>query len=101
MVAAGIVAEPCRPNGHCPPAARRRIRFHAVANPEVIAATFLLPSTSAQPLVVELPHHALRLVVVNNGSVGLLDDSWDAAGVYVLLGHGSRADEYNAYVGKA
>jgi hypothetical protein len=67
----------------------------------VVAATFLLPASSAEPLVVELPHHALRLVVVNNGSVSLLDDSWDAGGVYVLLGAAEQRERYSAYVGKA
>lgn len=68
---------------------------------DVIAATFLLPSSSAAPLVVELPHHALRLVVVTNVSVSLLDDSWDTSGIYILLGPGSDASDYTAYVGKA
>jgi len=68
---------------------------------QVVAATFLLPASSAEPLVIELPHHALRLVVVNNGSVGLLDDSWDAGGIYVLLGPADERDRYSAYVGKA
>jgi hypothetical protein len=68
---------------------------------QVVAATFLLPASSAQPLVIELPHHALRLVVVNNGSVSLLDESWDAGGIYVLLGPGEQREHYSAYVGKA
>lgn len=68
---------------------------------QVVAATFLLPTSSAAPLVIELPHHALRLVVVNNGSVDLLDDSWDAGGTYVLLGPAQERDRYSAYVGKA
>ena len=68
---------------------------------QVVAATFLLPASSAEPLVIELPHHALRLVVVNNSSVGLLDNSWDAGGIYVLLGPAEERDRYSAYVGKA
>jgi hypothetical protein len=68
---------------------------------QVVAATFLLPGSSAQPLVIELPHHALRLVVVNNGSVSLLDESWGAGGIYVLLGAGEQREHYSAYVGKA
>lgn len=68
---------------------------------QVVAATFLLPASSAEPLVIELPHHALRLVVVTNGSVGLLDESWSAGGVYILLGPGVERERYSAYVGKA
>jgi hypothetical protein len=72
-----------------------------MSSEQVVAATFLLPASSAEPLIIELPHHALRLVVVNNGSVGLLDDSWDAGGVYILLGSAEQRDHYSAYVGKA
>jgi len=67
---------------------------------DVIAATFLLPTSSAAPMVIELPHHALRVVAVSKESVNLLDETWDTSGIYVLLGV-AGPESFTAYVGKA
>ena len=50
---------------------------------------------------IELRHQALRMVVVDKGSIGLLDEFWVTRGVYFLLGHGTDPERYTAYVGKA
>jgi hypothetical protein len=66
----------------------------------VTPASFLMPASSAEPIVVHIRSEALSLAVVNRESVGNLDPSWDAIGVYVLLWPIEADGRYTAYVGK-
>lgn len=47
--------------------------------------TVLVPAAARRPIVMYEPGGALRLAVVEQGGASALDDSWDSAGVYVLL----------------
>jgi hypothetical protein len=66
----------------------------------ITPATFLMPSSSAEPLEVRLKDPALRMAVVRREVVAALDPSWEARGVYVLLGPDGDPGSYTAYVGK-
>lgn len=59
-----------------------------------------MPSSSADPIVIHVRSEALSMAVVNRESVGNLDPSWDAIGVYVLLWPIATDGTYTAYVGK-
>src|SRR5664280_1396157 len=47
--------------------------------------TVLVPASAPRPIVMYDPQGALRLAVVEHDSASALGDSWDSAGVYVLL----------------
>jgi len=47
--------------------------------------TVLVPASLRRPIVMYDPQGALRLAVVEQDCAFALDDSWDSAGVYVLL----------------
>ena len=47
--------------------------------------TVLVPASARRPIVMYDPQGALRLAVVEQDRASALDDSWDSAGVYVLL----------------
>jgi hypothetical protein len=47
--------------------------------------TVLVPGSGRRPIVIYDPQGALRLAVVEQDGTSALDDSWDSAGVYVLL----------------
>jgi len=47
--------------------------------------TVLVPASARRPIVMYDPQGALRLAVVEQDCASALDDSWDSAGVYVLL----------------
>lgn len=66
-----------------------------------IPITFLVPSSSGEPIEIEMPHQALKMVVAARDAIGLLDESWNARGVYFLFGRGEGDKDYSVYVGKA
>jgi hypothetical protein len=63
-------------------------------------ANFLMPASSAEPLVIHVRSEALTMAVVNREGISNLDAAWDQIGVYVLLWPIADADSYTAYVGK-
>ena len=63
--------------------------------------TFYVATSSREPIEVRVAHSGLRMILVNRESVGLLDHSWGARGVYFLLGPSVEGpDLYRAYVGE-
>lgn len=63
--------------------------------------TFLVPASSAEPVVLDVVHSGLRMVLVNRESIHLLADEWKVLGIYFLLGPSeSDPDRYRAYVGE-
>ncbi len=65
--------------------------------------TVLVPASTGRPIVLYDPRGALRLAVVEQGSTASLDDSWDSAGVYILLWPPNTAVDQppTVYVGQA
>ena len=64
--------------------------------------TVLVPASARRPIVMYDPQGALRLGVVEQGCTSALDDSWDSAGVYVLLWPVDEAERQpKVYVGQA
>jgi hypothetical protein len=63
-------------------------------------ANFLMPASSAEPLVIHVRSEALTMAVVNREGIPRLDAAWDQIGVYVLLWPIAADGSYTAYVGK-
>ena len=65
--------------------------------------TVLVPGSARRPIVIYDPQGALRLAVVEQDCATALDESWDSAGVYVLLWPPvEEADQLpRVYVGQA
>jgi hypothetical protein len=64
--------------------------------------TFLVPSSTSEPMVIDLQDQPLRMVVVDKEAVGRLDKEWDAPGLYFLFGeHSEGLPRYTAYAGKS
>lgn len=73
-----------------------------MADSSLIPLTFLVPSSTREPMVIELQDQPLRMVVVDKESVSQLDKEWDASGLYFLFGeHSEGLPRYTAYVGKS
>ncbi len=68
---------------------------------DVLPVTALLASEPGQPVIVFDGNAALRMAIVDRGSVLALDDVWDAPGVYLLLDPVAPDGSYGLYVGKA
>lgn len=66
----------------------------------VTPASFLMPASSAEPVVIHIRTEALTLAVVSREALPHLDESWDAIGVYILLWPIAADGSYTAYVGK-
>lgn len=66
-----------------------------------LTVTMLLPPEPGVPVVVFDGNAALRMAIVDRQSVGALDESWEAPGVYLLLDPVQADGAYRAYVGKA
>jgi Restriction Enzyme Adenine Methylase Associated len=63
--------------------------------------TFYVPSSAGEPMEMNVAHSGLRMVLVSRESVGLLDASWKALGIYFLLGPSpDDPDRFRAYVGE-
>lgn len=61
---------------------------------------FSVPDEPREPMIAHLRYDALRLAYIRREALGALDESWNAYGVYVLLGCADSAG-YRAYVGQA
>jgi hypothetical protein len=70
---------------------------------DALPLTVLVPASGRAPIVMYDPQGALRLAVVERGGVSALDDSWDSAGVYVLLWppHDDADRQPQVYIGQA
>jgi hypothetical protein len=66
----------------------------------VTPASFLMPASSAEPVVIHVRSEALTMAVVSRAALPHLDESWDAIGIYVLLWPVAADGTYTAYVGK-
>lgn len=66
-----------------------------------LTVTVLLPPEPGVPVVVFDGNAALRMAIVDRQSVGALDESWEASGVYLLLDPVEPDGAYRAYVGRA
>ena len=71
-----------------------------VSDSSIKLVTFYVPGSSTEPVEIDVAHSGLQMVLVNRGSIGLLDASWNVLGVYFLLGASDNADHYSAYVGE-
>ena len=78
---------------------RRRLQ---PAGAKITPALFLLSSTPERPVEITIEGDALRLLLVEREALRALDEDWDAAGVYLLIGKptGDGA-ALSVYVGKA
>jgi hypothetical protein len=73
-----------------------------VKGAKVTPALFLLSSTPEYPTEITIEGDALRLALVEREAVKVLDESWDAVGVYLLIGPPPATDSsLSVYVGKA
>jgi hypothetical protein len=69
---------------------------------KITPALFLLSSTPERPIEVTLEGDALRLLLVEREALSRLDETWDAVGIYLLIGKPqSEGVALSAYVGKA
>jgi hypothetical protein len=63
---------------------------------------FLLSSSPDEPVDITIEGDSLRILLLEREAAKLLDSSWDAVGVYLLIGTASTYDaELSVYVGKA
>jgi len=63
--------------------------------------TFLVPASSSEPVILDVAHSGLRMVLVNRESIHMLGDEWKVLGIYFLLGPSEDDPErYRAYVGE-
>lgn len=68
---------------------------------DALPVTALLASEPGVPVEVFDGNAALRMAIVDRQSVGALDESWEAPGIYLLLDPVALDGYYGAYVGKA
>lgn len=69
---------------------------------EITPALFLLSSTPAHPVEITIEGDALRLLLLEREALDSLDESWDMAGIYLLIGNPtSEGAKLSIYVGKA
>lgn len=74
----------------------------APAHARITPALFLLSSAPERPTEITIEGDALRLQLVEREALGALDESWDSAGIYLLLGKPSTDQTVlTVYVGKA
>lgn len=67
---------------------------------DALPVTALIAASAEQPIIIFDGNAALCMAVVDRMSAGQLDESWECAGVYLLLDR--HSDEgYSAYVGRA
>lgn len=69
---------------------------------KITPALFLLASAPEQPTEITVEGDALSMLLVEREAVRSLDESWDAVGIYLLIG-GALSDDsaLSVYVGKA
>lgn len=74
----------------------------ATTGAKITPALMLLSSTPERPIEITIEGDALRLLLLEREALKALDDSWDAVGVYLLIGKpwGDGAT-LSVYVGKA
>jgi hypothetical protein len=73
-----------------------------IASAKLTPAMFLLSSTPEHPTDITIEGDALKLTLVERDAVKALDESWDAVGVYLLVGFPAGTDSaLSVYVGKA
>jgi hypothetical protein len=69
---------------------------------KITPALFLLSSTPEHPVEITIEGDALRLLLVEREAVKSLDETWDAVGMYLLIGRAaSEGAAQCVYVGKA
>jgi len=69
---------------------------------KITPALFLLSSTPERPTQITIEGDALRLLLVEREALKALDESWDAVGIYLLIGKAqSEGTVLSIYVGKA
>jgi hypothetical protein len=74
----------------------------AKPGPRITPALFLLPSSPERPIEITIEGDALRLALAEREALKALDDTWDATGVYFLVGKPqSSVAALSVYVGKA
>src|SRR5579884_1442495 len=72
------------------------------AGAKITPALFLLSSTPAHPIEIAIEGDALRLLLLEREAFNALDESWDAVGIYLLIGKAtSEGAKLSVYVGKA
>lgn len=63
--------------------------------------TFYVPSTTDEPIDLNVAHSGLRMVLVNRHAIRRLADDWKVLGVYFLLGPDPESsDRFLAYIGE-
>jgi hypothetical protein len=72
---------------------------HLMSQP-IQLVRFKVPSSSAEPMEVDVAHSGLRMVLVYRDSINLLSEGWKCPGVYFLLGPSDDPDLFRAYVGE-
>jgi hypothetical protein len=71
----------------------------ASASPQPVR--FYVPTSSAEPIEIDVAHSGLRMVLVNRESAQRLGDEWKVLGIYFLLGPSPDDPErFRAYVGE-
>lgn len=74
----------------------------APTHAKITPALFLLSSTPERPTEITIEGDALRLQLLERTALGALDETWDSAGVYLLLGPPTTDQAVlSVYVGKA
>jgi hypothetical protein len=66
-----------------------------------IGATWFMPASSSEPLLIDLPGANLDFAVVTRESLSGLDESWNVPGTYVLMSPVDAEGCTGIYVGKA
>jgi len=66
-----------------------------------IGATWFMPASNAEPLLVDLPGANLDFAVTTRDSLAALDDKWNVPGTYLLLDPVDADGCAGVYVGKA
>lgn len=62
---------------------------------------FYVPSSSAEPIEIDVAHSGLRMVLVNRESARWLGEEWKVLGIYFLLGPSpDHPERFRAYVGE-
>jgi hypothetical protein len=68
---------------------------------DALPITALVPDAPGEPIVIYEPQAALRIAIAERDFVGVLDNTWEIAGVYCLLYPISATGDFKVYVGKA
>jgi len=69
---------------------------------KITPALFLLSSSPERPVEITIEGDSLRLLLIEREAIKSLDESWDAVGIYLLIGKPSTVGAaLSAYVGKA